>query len=79
MGLILNDKEDYNKKVEHILSFLKLLQVYVANSSDRVETMIELVRDEFIPFEIYAKMVDNEMIGLIKDIEDSLGYYKGLN
>lgn len=79
MGLIQGTSAEHDKKVEHILSLLKMLQMFMANSSDRVETLIELVRDEFIPVDMYNKMVDNEMVGIIKDIEDALYFYKGLN
>lgn len=62
-----------------LLDLTKLLKQVSEQAKDRLECYRELVDWEYIPEEIFNRMILNEKQGIIEEIENILDYYRGFN
>jgi hypothetical protein len=70
---------DKDKIESPLTDLLKILDLLNTNAKDRIECYRELVDWEYIPEEIFKRMVENERLGLISEIDNILNYYRGIN
>jgi len=70
---------DKSKLETPLLDLLKLLEQLTLNAKDRIECYRELFEWEYIPEQIFNRIVENEKIGLILEIDNILDYYRGIN
>lgn len=68
------------KKIESpLIDLLNVIEQMRAQAKDRIECYRELFEWEYIPEEIFERMIRNERLGLVKEIDGILDYYRGLN
>lgn len=70
--------KDYDDNLKPVLSLCRQLQNCSANGTDRAELAKELVENEWINEEHYERMLKDQMLGIIRELEGALFLYKGL-
>jgi hypothetical protein len=64
-----------NQDKKQILTLAKYLKSAATNSTDTVEAIDELAQYEYITEENHKRMMRNEFIGLMKDLQGYLDIY----
>ncbi len=70
---------DKDKIEDPRLDLAKLLEQTALAAKDRLECYRELVEWEYIPEEIFEKMIENERLGMVAYLDNVLAYYRGAN
>lgn len=67
------------KRIEQPLNDLvEVIQKLSESAKDRLEAYRELVEYEWITEEMFKRMIHNERLGLIEEIDNILDYYRGM-
>ena len=57
----------------------KYLTASASNSADRTQSLRDLAENEFIPEEMFHRFVESEKLYMLKEIQNYIDLYKGLN
>lgn len=71
-------KHNKNDKFQKAMELLKVMKLYTANLDDILDAYLELVEDEYISPQIFERTIENELYGTIRDLDNALTFYRGL-
>jgi len=64
---------------QELLKLCDYLAMVAAGSKDRIETYKELEENEYIPTEIYNRLMLNEKLGMLDELNNYIQMYGGRN
>ena len=72
-------ESDIKRPAEILLELCAYLDSVATHSKGRIEIYRELFDQEYLDIETYHRMISNEQLGLLAEIDNFIGYYRGLN
>lgn len=77
--LTMSAESDIKKPAEALLRLCEYLNLVSTEAKSRIECYKELFEQEYIHDEMYERLVDNERLGLLAEIDNFINYYRSIN